>query len=135
MSDQPDLDLIRRVQQARAAHDAQAQPSQVAAVYWIEAHRQGEGDPPTPRAGFWLISSTVGDVDAHWAIIKSATRSGRLGYKSRVATAGRTHPDERVIHVMTSDADDADDVARVGALPCARSASPTSPITRPPDRH
>lgn len=115
MSDQPDFDLIRRVQQARAVHDAQMQPSQVAAVYWIEAQRQVAGEPPTPRAGFWLISSTVREVDAHWAIIKSATESGKLGYRSRVATAGRAHPDERVIHVMTSDADDADEVARVGA--------------------
>lgn len=114
MPDQPDLDLIRRVQQARAEHDAQAQPSQVAAVYWIEAKRKGAGDPPTPRAGHWLIRTTILQVDAHWAVVKSATESGKLGYKSKVATAGRAHPDERVIHVMTCDADDPDDVARVG---------------------
>lgn len=115
MSDKPDLDLIRRVQQARAEHDAQAQPSRVAAVYWIEAKRQTAGNPPTPRAGHWQILTTVQQVDAHWALVKAATEAGRLGYKAKVATAGRAHPDERVIHVMTYDAADADDVARVGA--------------------
>ncbi|MCC6803121.1 MAG: DUF1917 domain-containing protein [Anaerolineae bacterium] len=114
MSDKPDLDLIRRVQQARAELDAQAQPSRIAAVYWIEAKRQMAGSPPTPRAGHWLIQTTIQQVDAQWALVKAATEAGRLGYKSKVATAGRAHPDERVIHVMTYDADDADDVARVG---------------------
>lgn len=114
MSDQPDLDLIRRVQQARAEHDAQAQPSQIAAVYWIEAKRQVAGSPPTSRAGFWLIRTTLLEVDAYWAVIKTATESGDLGYKSKVATAGRRQPNERVIHVMTCDAADAADVARVG---------------------
>jgi hypothetical protein len=113
-SDQPDLDLIRRVQEARREHDAQAQPSQAAGVYWIEAKRQVEGAPPTPRAGHWLIRTTQREVDAHWARIKAATEAGKLGYKSKVATAAREHTDERVIHVMTSDADDAADVARVG---------------------
>jgi hypothetical protein len=115
MDDQPNLDLIRRVQAARREHDAQALPSQAAGVYWIEAGRQTKGAPPTARAGHWLIRTHVGEVDAYWARIKSATEAGALGYKSKVATAAREHTDERVIHVMTSDADDAADVARVGA--------------------
>ena len=78
--DQPNLDLIEMVQQARMAHDAQAQPSQVAAVYWIEAKRQIAGAAPTPRAGYWLISTTVQAVDALWAQVKAATdcREARL---------------------------------------------------------
>jgi hypothetical protein len=115
--DQPNLDLISMVQRARMAHDAEAQPSQVAAVYWIEAKRQdgseGEGADPTPRDGYWLIRTTLAEVDAQWARIKAATEAGTLGYKSKVATASRANPDARVIHVMTYDADDAADVERV----------------------
>jgi hypothetical protein len=124
MDDQPNLDLIRKVQQARAQHDADAQPSQAAGVYWIEAKPAITGAAPslraaTPRAGHWLIRTTVREVDADWARIKAATESGALGYKSKVATAARLreareHTSERVIHVMTYDASDAPDVARVG---------------------
>lgn len=113
---QPDLDLIGMVQQARMAHDAEAVPSQVAAVYWIEAKREVEGAEPTPRAGRWMIPTTIQDVDALWERIKAATRAGRLGYKSKVSTSARDHGidrDDRVIHVVTVDADDTADVARV----------------------
>ncbi len=48
--DSPNLDLIRMVQQARMAHDAQAKPSQVAAVYWIEAKPLAEDSPAPTRA-------------------------------------------------------------------------------------
>ena len=112
--DQPNLDLIRMVQQARMAHDAQAQPSHVSAVYWIEAKPQAESLAPTPRAGYWLIRTTAANVDAVWAAIKAATEAGRLGYKSKVATVGLSTVDERLIHVMTYNADDEADVARVG---------------------
>jgi hypothetical protein len=114
--DQPDLDLIGMVQHARMAHDAEAVPSQVAAVYWIEARREGAGAAPTPRAGRWVIPTTVREVDALWEQIRAATRAGKLGYKSKVSTAARDlgkDRDDRVIHVVTYDADDAADVARV----------------------
>ncbi len=114
MDDQPNLDLINLVQQARMAHDAEAQPSQIAAVYWIEVKPKTPGAAPTPRAGFWLIRTTVSEVDARWVAIRAATEAGKLGYKSKVATAARDHADERVIRVMTYDADDRADVARVG---------------------
>ena len=98
------------------AHDADAVPSQVAAVYWIEAKREAEAPLPTSRAGRWVIPTTVSEVDALWERIKAATRAGKLGYKSKVSTAARDlgkDRDDRVIYVVTVDADDAADVARV----------------------
>ena len=112
----PDLDLIGMVQRARMLHDAEAVPSQVAAVYWIEAKREGAGMEPTSRAGRWVISTNVSEVDRLWALVKEATRSGRLGYKSKVSTAARDmgkDRDDRVIYVVTYDADDTADVERV----------------------
>lgn len=115
----PNLDLIAMVQQARMQHDADAVPSQVGGVYWIEAKPQQAGTPaPTPRAGNWVIPTTVQVVDDLWATIKSATHSGKLGYKSKVSTApanNQGHPDDRIIHVCTYDADDSADVKRVRA--------------------
>ncbi len=120
MSDKPNspnLDLINRVQQARMAYDAQAQPSQVSAVYWIEAKTQQADVPaPTPRGGYWCVETTVQAVDALWAQIRQATESGLLGYKSKVSTVpanGQTHPDARVIHVRTYDHTDTADLRRV----------------------
>jgi hypothetical protein len=113
---QPDLDLIAMVQQARMQHDAEAVPSQIAAVYWIEAQREVDGAAPTSRAGCWVIRTQVREVDALWERIKAATRAGKLGYKSKVTTAARAagkDRDDRIIHVMTYDANDADDVERV----------------------
>ena len=90
------------------AHDAQAQPSQMAAVYWIEA--KAPNAAPTAPAGYWLIRTDLSRVDADWAVIKAATEAGTLGYKAKVATASRVSPDERVIHVLMA----ADDAQRVG---------------------
>lgn len=122
MSDEhPDLDLIQLVQRARMAHDAAATPSQVSAVYWLEAKPEGEAAaqrPPTPRAGRFVIETTVDHVDALWARIKAATQAGQLGYKAKVSTASRragTGGADRVIYVLTADADDREDVERVRA--------------------
>ncbi len=112
---QPNLDLISMVQKARLAHDAQAQPSQISAVYWIEARPQSTALAPTARAGHWLLHTTIQAVDTVWATIKAATEAGKLGYKSKVTTVGLITPDERMIHVMTYDADDSADVERVRA--------------------
>ena len=114
--DKPDLDLIAMVQRARMQHDEQAIPSQVPAVYWIEAVPEVRGRAPTSRAGRWVIPTSVQEVDALWALIKQATKAGRLGYKSKVSTAARElgmDRDDRVIHVATYDAEDAADVERV----------------------
>ena len=112
--DKPNLDLINLVQRARMAHDADAKPSQVAAVYWIEAKPRESAPAPTSRAGHWLIRASITDVDAVWAAVKAATERGELGYKSKVATASRHRANERLIYAMTYDADDAADVQRVG---------------------
>jgi hypothetical protein len=110
-----DLALIQQVQRARMAHDADAVPSQVSAVYWIEAKPSVPTRPPTTRAGFWLIETDAAHVDAVWAKVRDATQAGLLGYKAKVSTASHTaHPAARVVQVLTRDAADADDVARVG---------------------
>jgi outer membrane protein TolC len=114
----PDLDLIARVQAARRQFDAVAQPSQVHAVYWIEASRETDGPGPTPRAGAWVIGTTSAEIDGLWARIRAATREGALGYKARALTAPRTGGpanSQREIHVVTYDADDTADVERVRA--------------------
>lgn len=115
----PDLDLINMVQQARMMHDSQAQPSQVSAVYWIEAKRKsGDYPAPTPRMGEWRIPVMVVEVDALWEKIKTATEVGKLGHKSKVSTKpakGQADINARVICVRTVDADDLADVERVRA--------------------
>ena len=113
MDDPPNLDLIAMVQRARMEHDAQAKPSQVSAVYWIEAKRQTDGAAATAHAGHWLLRVPVQKVDNTWETIKTATEAGRLGYKSKVATIALHERDERTIHVMTYYADDEADVERV----------------------
>lgn len=116
---EPDLDLIEMVQRARRQFDSAAKPSDVAAVYWIEAHAPSDAAArPTTRAGQWVITATTATVDALWAQVKAATEAGRLGYKSKVATAPRrlqTDSDDRVLLVMVADADDTASVARVRA--------------------
>lgn len=115
-NNQPNMDLINAVQNARMAHDDDAIPSQVPGVYWIEAKAPATAKAPTSRAGAWHIRLTVDAVDETWAQIKTATARGELGYKSKVSTApasDQSHRDERLIMVMTYDADDVGDVARV----------------------
>ena len=116
--DKPNLDLIQMVQQARMAHDRAATPSAVSAVYWIESKPLTSTPLPMPRAGEWVIETTLTEVDALWDKIKAATEKGELGYKSKVSTSpakGQADPAARVIVVRTVDADDAADVARVEA--------------------
>ncbi|MBC8100899.1 MAG: DUF1917 domain-containing protein [Armatimonadetes bacterium] len=116
----PDLDLIQMVQRARMLHDADAQPSQVTAVYWIEAKPEAKPTvttpPPTTRAGEWVIETDVTQVDALWAAVKAATLAGTLGYKAKVSTSSRTDDTaHRIVIVRTPDADDTADVERVRA--------------------
>jgi Domain of unknown function (DUF1917) len=114
--EKPNLDLIQMVQKARMAHDRAAIPSAVSAVYWIESKPLVDVQPPTARAGEWVIATTLADVDALWSRIKAATEKGELGYKSKVSTSpakGQADPAARVIVVRTRDADDAADVTRV----------------------
>ena len=113
------LDLILMVQQARMQHDAGAKPSQANIGYWVEAKRQTPGKALTPRAGQWIISTSLAEIDALWLTIKTATEFGKLGYKSKAGTLSRqggTDQVDRVILVKTVDADDAADVERVHAM-------------------
>ncbi len=115
----PNLDLIQMVQQARMMHDREALPSSMNAIYWIESKPLENGPAVTPRAGEWLIETTVSEVDALWVKIRTATEEGRLGYKSKVSTSpakGQAHTSARLIVVRTVDADNVTDIARVEAV-------------------
>ena len=112
-----DLDLIAMVQNARMLHDADARPSTLAAVYWIEAKRKpGAGTPPTAKAGEWRVQLTAATADAVWEQVKAMTVAGELGYKSKISTrsaAGQVDPDQRLLCVRTDDASDREDRERV----------------------
>lgn len=113
-----DMDLINMVQNARMMHDADAVPSKVPGVYWIEAKNPSPENKPTPRTGEFHIQTTVDEVDAHWLQIKEATEKGLLGYKSKVSTVstdGTVHGKQRLICIRTYDADDSDDRKRIQA--------------------
>ncbi|MBL8161975.1 MAG: DUF1917 domain-containing protein [Anaerolineae bacterium] len=115
---QEQLDLIQMVQRGRMAHDAQAQPSQMTGVYWLEAKPLGSYPVPTARAGEWRIPTSTAAMDALWARIKAATEAGELGYKAKISTTpahGQADADARMIVVRTVDADDTADVERVRA--------------------
>ncbi len=114
--EQPDinLDLIQMVQRARMQNDANATPSDVSAVYWIEA--KAPNAAPTPRAGKWIIRTTVDQVDRLWQTIKAATEAGQLGYKAKVSTSpgkDQAKSDARLIHVRVADSDNTAEVERV----------------------
>ena len=119
-SDKPNdlnLDLIQMVQKARMMHDETARPSDIPAVYWIEAKGPaGDYPPPTSNAGEWRIPLTAETVDAVWEQVKRATAAGKLGYKSKVSTrpaAGQSHPEERLLCVRSYHAGDQADVERI----------------------
>ena len=111
------LDLIEMVQRARMLHDAEARPSDLAAVYWIEAKRtEGDYAAPTANAGEWRVPLTAETADAVWEQVKALTVAGKLGYKSKISTrpaAGQVDPDQRLLCVRTYDARDSTDVERV----------------------
>ncbi|MEO0563316.1 MAG: putative phosphothreonine lyase domain-containing protein [Chloroflexota bacterium] len=109
-----DLDLIQMVQRARMMNDNTAQPSDISAVYWIEA--KAPNPSPTPRAGKWEIHTHVDEVDALWAKVKAATEAGELGYKSKVSTSpgkDQANANARIIHIRCSDSADEADLERV----------------------
>jgi hypothetical protein len=111
------LDLIEMVQRARMLHDAAARPSDLAAVYWIEAKRsEGVYPAPTAKAGEWRVPLLAATADAVWERVKALTVGGKLGYKSKISTrpaAGQVDTDQRLLCVRTYDASDRDDVERV----------------------
>jgi hypothetical protein len=112
----PDLDLIRRVQQARMMHDSAAKPSDISGVYWIEAKPHHPLPPPTTRAGNWWFATTRMAADELWEHVRQATQNGKLGYKSKISTApaaGQSHPDARMIVICLRDTQDAADLERI----------------------
>lgn len=112
------MDLINMVQNARMMHDKEAIPSKVPGVYWIESKNPNPANKVTPRTGEFRFSTTVDEVDAQWQIIKEATESGKLGYKSKVSTSptdGKPHSNQRVMCIRTYDADDTDNCERIKA--------------------
>lgn len=112
----PNLDLIQMVQRARMMHDADAVPTEMSGVYWIEVKPERPVKQPSPRAGLWLIETDTAQIDALWETVKAATRAGNLGYKSKASTAargGKGDSNQRVICVCTYDRDDTADVERV----------------------
>ena len=116
--DPPNMDLIQMVQRARMQHDADAKPSDVSAVYWIEAKYEGDDvKPPTPNAGQWMVDIPVDAADTAWEQIKAATVTGQLGYKSKVSTAARSGAKTatRTLIVRVHAASDAAEVQRIKA--------------------
>jgi hypothetical protein len=65
-----------------------------------------------PRAGKWVVESARDAHEETWQTVKSATRSGRLGFAARttVTSDGSHRP---VTLVYTYDFEDHDDVLRV----------------------
>jgi hypothetical protein len=124
----PNLDLIHMVQRARMLHDAEAIPSQVSAVYWIESKpHTPDVSPPTARAGQWVIPTTAAEADSLWAKVRAATESGQLGYKSKISTApgpGQAQVNARLIYVRIGDSANAADVERVRAALVALGITP-----------
>ncbi len=115
LSKKLDLDLIQMVQKARMLHDASAKPSQIKAVYWIEA-KCDACQGPTPRSGQWVLKVPAENIDEQWATIKAATESGKLGYKSKVSTASQNQHNEHWLCVRTCDSQDEADVQRIRAM-------------------
>jgi hypothetical protein len=112
----PNLDLIQMVQRARLLHDADARPSEVSGVYWLEHKPAVTVRPPTPRAGLWVIHTDAEHLDPLWERLKAANTHGALGYKIKASTAPRGQdaaPTARVIMVCVADGSDAADVERV----------------------
>lgn len=112
----PNLDLIQMVQQARMMHDAEAKPSEVGGVYWIEAKSTAENTKaPTPFSGQWEVEVNVQEVDTLWQTVKTATEAGDLGYKSKVSTSSRNqrNPDARTLAIRTYDSRDESDKKRI----------------------
>lgn len=124
----PNLDLIQMVQRARMQHDANAVPSEMSGVYWIEVKPDGQTNPPTPRAGMWLVETDAARLDSQWAAVRAATQTGLLGYKSKASTrprGGQGGPDARVICICTYDRADVTDVERVHTALAELGLTPT----------
>ena len=93
-------------------------PSEVIDRYWLIARREkGHYPKSTENSGKWLIFVHQKKVDEIWEIIKKATKEGKLGSSSKVATAkpnpNTVHRKTKVICVYTYDWRDKDDTMRI----------------------
>jgi len=114
--EKPNLDLINMVQQARLQHDDEATPSNTASNYWLETKPDADNiRSPTTRAGQWTAEIDSSQVDTVWQAVKTATKAGKLGYKSKVSTSsrGQQNQNTRTLVILTYDADDLQDVNRI----------------------
>ena len=96
----------------------QTNPSQVTNEYWLFANRkQGTYPSHSKNGGKWLIFVPIERVDNVWSKIELATKAGRLGEQSKVATAkdnsNATSSSAKVICVYTYDWTDEEDVMRI----------------------
>ena len=110
--------FIKAARRAILSKFADAKPSEVTEIPWINAENKVESHPKTTdKSGKWLIFVPVENIDLFWAEIKKATEEGKLGQASKVATAksnpNTIDPKKRVICVYTYDWSDESDVLRV----------------------
>ena len=105
-------------QMRMAASLSDRKPSEVVEVYWLYAENESAAYPQaTDNSGKWLVFVDAHEVDEVWSAVAKATREGRLGGRSKVATAAPNgfsqDPTKRVICVYTYDWKDVGDVKRV----------------------
>ncbi len=110
--------LIKSAQKETLSEFADAKPSEVIEVHWINVKNEAGNYPKTTdKIGKWLIFVPVESIDSFWAEIKKATEEGKLGQASKVATAksnpNTIDPKRRVVCVYTYDWTDETDVRRV----------------------
>lgn len=103
---------------ARTEQPTQAQPAASTHAPWLWADNPSE-HPDRERlwSGKWLWFPPICLLDAAWETIRTATRAGLLGYRSKAATLINTRPgsddSRRPICVYTHDWRDLDDARRV----------------------
>lgn len=112
------LEKIVDDQMRTAASLPAHKPSEVVEVYWLYAENKAVDYPgASGGSGKWLVFVDVQEVDRVWEEVAEATREGRLGGCSKVATAAPNcysqAPTNHVICVYTYDWKDVGDVRRV----------------------
>jgi DNA polymerase III epsilon subunit family exonuclease len=90
-------------------------PSQVWDTPWLHASGPTAATVDPDRTGRWLLFPALTHHDQAWALIRDATRAGRLGVAATASTAvpSQARRDRGTIMVHTRDRGDRDDVGRV----------------------
>lgn len=113
-------ELLARTPRRGGQLETEGRPSGTTrrSVGWIYAFREvGDYPDDAERSGKWMVFWKPDEIDAAWECIREAVRSGRLGYRAKVATQP-SHWRTGVFHVVcvyTYDSDDVEDVRRVRA--------------------